>query len=302
MLSDVFYWLLNMSISASIAGCIVILLGKIQKIPRRVIQVLWVIPLFRMWIPFGMNSKYSLMSLLSHITTKSVTVYEGIADFSMMNSVMAADSYFPITYKVNLLKTVCQVAGIIWLIIMAVLLHFWSMVYVITKNEIKNASHLRDNIYLSDKVTSPAAYGILRAKIVIPEIYDEQNYPFTLLHENAHIERKDNLWRVIAIITASLHWFNPLSWIFLKIFLEQLELACDETVLAQCNETEKKEYAATLVRCAENTYLFASAFGGAKLRPRIDRILSYKKISVFSTVCFILFALMVCYVLMTNAA
>lgn len=58
MLADVFYWLLNMSISASIAGIAVFLLNKIPKIPRRIINILWAIPLLRMWIPIGMNSSF----------------------------------------------------------------------------------------------------------------------------------------------------------------------------------------------------------------------------------------------------
>jgi len=71
-------------------------------------------------------------------------------------------------------------------------------------------------------------------------------------HESAHIYRKDNLWRIIAVISASVHWFNPLIWLFLKKFLEDTELACDEQVLANCGEDEKKAYAMALVDCAES--------------------------------------------------
>ena len=57
----------------------------------------------RMVFPLGLNSPYSLMSLLSKITTKTIVVYQPADNvaFSMMNSVMAADTYFPTTYKVS---------------------------------------------------------------------------------------------------------------------------------------------------------------------------------------------------------
>jgi len=64
-----------------------------------------------------------------------------------------------------------------------------------------------------------------------------------------------------------------LIWLFLKKFLEDTELACDEQVLANCGEDEKKAYAMALVDCAESMGVFASPFGGAKIRVRIDRIL-----------------------------
>ena len=104
MLQEVFYWVFNMSIAAAITGVIVMLVRLVKKIPRRLAVFLWVIPFFRMTIPLGLSSPYSLMSLLSRITTKTIVVYQPADDvsFSMMNYVMAADSYFPITYKVNI--------------------------------------------------------------------------------------------------------------------------------------------------------------------------------------------------------
>jgi len=42
-----------------------------------------------------------------------------------------------------------------------------------------------------------------------------------------------------------------------KKFLEDTELACDEQVLANCGEDEKKAYAMALVDCAESMGVFA---------------------------------------------
>lgn len=302
MLSEVFYWLFNMSISASITGIIVLLLGRIKKLPRRMIHILWVIPFLRMWIPIGMTSKYSLMTLISKFTTKTVVVYDGTLDFAATNHIMAAEKYSPITYKVNMLDDLFLIASMVWVIIAVALMIFSIVIYVITKSELKDASNLRDNIYVSDKITAPAAYGVFRPKIIIQKGFELIDLQYILAHERAHINGKDNLWRIIAIFSASVHWFNPFAWMFLKKFLEETELACDERVLADCGEDEKKAYAKALVNCAESRNIYVSAFGGAKIRSRIDHILSYSKLSVISIISFTVFALAIGYVLLTNAS
>ena len=302
MPSEFFYWLLNMSISASIVGIFIVLLSKIRRIPRKIITLLWIVPFLRMWIPVGMNSEYSLMSLISKFATKTIIVYDGIARFSMMNSISLADTYFPVTYKVDLLENVFKIAAIVWLVIAAALVIAMLILYAVTKSELKDSRHMRDNIYISDKITSPAVYGIIREKIIIPSTYRNDDLKYILMHEQAHIKRKDNLWRIVAILTACVHWFNPLSWLFLKSFLANIELACDEAVLKKCTDSEKKCYANTLLNCAESKSLYASAFGGAKVRVRIERILSYKKLSTLSAIGFISLAVVVGYMLLTNAA
>ncbi|HKM32873.1 MAG TPA: M56 family metallopeptidase, partial [Oscillospiraceae bacterium] len=230
-----------MSIVASLSGLIVLLIRCVKRIPRRAFSVLWIVPFLRMWVPVGIGSSYGLMSLISRFTTRTVVLYDSFekATLSMTNSLMAANSYFPITYKVNLLENVFRVASAIWIIVFIALLITFTIIYAITQNELRDSQHFQDNIYISDKITSPAVYGIIRPKIIIPLGYENRDMTFLLLHENSHISRKDNLRRVIAFLTASLHWFNPLTWVFLKHFLADLELSCDEKVLAKCAEDQK---------------------------------------------------------------
>ena len=254
-----------------------------------------------MWLPIGLGSKYSLMSLFSKVTTKTIVIYQGSESFTMMNSIMAANSYFPITYKVRLLDDLFCIAAVIWIILAVAILIACGIVYGITKKELQSALHIRDNVYQSEKVTAPAVYGVFRPKIVLPLGVEAADHPYIHAHENAHIRRNDNLWRIVAFATTAIHWFNPFAWIFLKHFLSETELACDESVLSQCGEHEKKLYALALVSCAENKNALVSAFGGAKIRVRINTILSYKKLSLVSVVAFVAFACAVAYVLLTNA-
>ena len=303
MLQEVFYWIFNMSITAMITGVIVLIIRSIKKIPRRITVWLWLIPFLRMIVPIGLDSKYSLMTLLSRVTTKTVVIFQPAEDisFSMMNQLMAANGYFPITYKKNILEKVFGVASVIWVIIAVSILMTLAAIYIWTLYEMKDSVHLKDNIYLSNKIESPAVYGIIRPRIILPYSYEKTDIRFVLMHEKMHIRRADNLLRIFAFAITALHWFNPLAWIFLKKFLSDLELSCDECVLLEVGEWQAKEYARSILDCKKGKNVFASAFGGAKIRSRIENILSFKKMTVLSFVSFLSLVVVICYVLLTNA-
>ena len=303
MLHEVFYWAFNMSITATAAGVIVLLLRRIKKIPKQITVCLWWIPFLRMVIPIGYNSPYSLMSVLHRITTKTVIVYQPKEEvaFSMLNSVRAADTYFPITYKINRLQTVFTVGAVIWLVGALAFLLLLLILYVALLREAKGAMEKQDGIYFSDTAKTPAVYGIIKPKIILPSFYREKDTTFIVLHEKIHIKRLDNLWRMLALMITSVHWFNPMCPLFLKCFFSDLEQACDACVLSKVGEGKKKEYAKALLMCKENEKKMICGFGGAKMRTRIENILSFKKMTWFSCTAFLMWMSVVFYVLLTNA-
>ncbi len=303
MFGEICYWLINMSIVASFMGLIVMLIRKIRFIPRRVSVFLWVIPFLRMTVPVGINSPYSLMTLVSKLTTKTVTVYQPTEDIALSysNTIMAAESYSPITYKADFLATVFAVAGFVWIVAALALLIAVTIIYISTKKAVADSRLFESNVFFSGKVDSPAVYGIFIPRIIIPESYKDMDLEYIIRHEKTHIRRLDNLWRIIGFITASVHWFNPLSWIFLKAFLTDIELACDEMALSVYDAEQRKEYARTLLECSQSKSLLVSAFGGAKVRTRIENVLSYKKMTVFSAAGFTLLVLVIIFTLITNA-
>ena len=60
-------------------------------------------------------------------------------------------------------------------------------------------------------------------------------------------------------------------------------------------------YAGALLDSRQGTTVFASAFGGAKMRTRIENILSFKSLSWLSLVVFAVLLVAIFYVLLTNA-
>ena len=302
MLQELFYWVFNMSITAAITGVIIMLLRLVKKIPRRLTVFLWIIPFLRMVFPLGLNSPCSLMSLLSKITTKTIVVYQPADNvaFSMMNSVMAADTYFPITYKVNIFEKVFDIASVIWIIVFLAIVLMMMVIYSTTLREMKDAAHLRNKIYLSEKIITPAVHGIIKPKIILPASYKDKDIELIIQHEEMHICRADNLWRILAFLIVAAHWFNPLCWVFLKLLLTDLELSCDECVLARLGDNRAKEYALSLLESRQGATVFASAFGGAKIRTRIENILSFKKLTWLSLAVFVALIAVVFYVLLTK--
>ncbi|HYF82317.1 MAG TPA: M56 family metallopeptidase [Clostridia bacterium] len=301
MLCEIFYWVLNMGIIGSVAGLVVLSLRKIKALPRFAVYVLWALPLIRLWLPFGIANEYSLLSLISRFTTKTVVIWEELPQLTTTNSIMVANSYFPIEYKTDLLENVFNVASVVWIIVCCAAILTSLLLYIFTKSELKSAEPIKGNIYKSDRVTETAVYGVISPKIIIPAAIADKDIDYIILHEQVHIERRDNLFRVVAVITACVHWFNPLLWIFLKCFFADMELACDAKVLKCLNERQTKEYARTILTCASGKTFFASAFGGAKTKVRIENILSYKKLTLLSLLCFAALVAVIAVIIITNA-
>lgn len=226
MVAEVFYWVLNMSILGSIAGLIILLLRRIKRLPRFCVYLLWLAPLFRLWLPLSVSGRYSLMSLISQFATKTVVIYDpsGLPPVVMSNFTLAAKDYFPIVYKTNVLESAFNISGFVWIVVFCALIIAAALLYYFTKSEIKSAVHISGNVYRCASVASPAVYGVFRPKIIIPENVSKESLKYILLHENVHLKRKDNLLRCIAVVTACIHWFNPLAWLFLKYALEDMEL------------------------------------------------------------------------------
>ncbi|MFN2240270.1 MAG: M56 family metallopeptidase [Thermoanaerobaculia bacterium] len=81
-------------------------------------------------------------------------------------------------------------------------------------------------------VTAPSVVGILRPFIVLPatavDDLEEDETRGVILHEMAHIARKDNLLRLVETAIVTVYWFNPLVWMVRSRCDLERERACDE--------------------------------------------------------------------------
>jgi beta-lactamase regulating signal transducer with metallopeptidase domain len=80
----------------------------------------------------------------------------------------------------------------------------------------------------------PVCWGVLSPKILLPfgsGGWTPERLRAVLLHEAAHVERRDGLFLILARVACALHWMNPLSWGILRRLSVDAEAACDSAVL-----------------------------------------------------------------------
>jgi beta-lactamase regulating signal transducer with metallopeptidase domain len=133
-------------------------------------------------------------------------------------------------------------------------------------------------IRILDGLNCPVAAGIIRPLILVPPAWHEWSPDLrktVIAHESAHHARRDPLWRALAAVTCTLHWFNPLVWWMAARLAEQCEYACDERVVK--NGKPVKGYArdlcdvASVCRAPATTLAMASHRG---LEGRVRRMLA----------------------------
>jgi len=83
--------------------------------------------------------------------------------------------------------------------------------------------------------TVPLTWGFWKAVVLLPSQADSwsaERRRAVLLHELAHVKRRDCLVRVCARIAGALHWVNPLVHLAVRRLHAEQEAACDDVVLA----------------------------------------------------------------------
>src|SRR5262249_14114445 len=81
----------------------------------------------------------------------------------------------------------------------------------------------------------PLVWGFLRCRLMLPAAaghWGDEQLRSVLLHELAHIKRRDPLARLLAQIACALHWINPLVWLAGWRLGVECERACDDLVLS----------------------------------------------------------------------
>lgn len=84
-------------------------------------------------------------------------------------------------------------------------------------------------------------------KSTSPVGLDPQDRPYVLLHEQAHLRRRDHLTKPLAWLALCLHWCNPLLWLAYRLFCRDLETACDQAVIRRFGAKDTAQYAAALL-------------------------------------------------------
>lgn len=321
-MADIFLKVVNMSISACwIIFAILLLRIILKKAPKWVNCVLWGIAGLRLVMPFSLESIFSLIpsaefipqelvhshssvdvngtEILNYVGNNPVWFELGISDGSLVfNEITAPDCN-----HVNPLLITTYIASIVWVIGIVALLTHTLVSFIRLKGKIGTAVLLRDNIYQSETITSPFVLGIIKPKIYLPFDMNEQDMEHVIAHEQAHISRKDHLWKPLGFLILKIHWFNPLVWLGYILLCRDIELACDEKVVKELNNEQRADYSQALLSCSVNRRMVAAcpvAFGEVGVKNRVKSVLNYKKPAFWLVIVAIVISIVVAVCFLTN--
>lgn len=129
----------------------------------------------------------------------------------------------------------------------------------------------------SPYLASPCLVGWLRPAVLLPESDSALPLRDVLIHELAHVRRRDCLWNLLRRVAEALFFYQPLLWILTRRLETTAEEVCDDYVVQLGGNRE--EYARSLVDLAELCLVPVGAAGVAMvslrsiLARRVRRIL-----------------------------
>lgn len=308
----VFLHFFNLSVMAGWMVLAVLLLRLcLKKAPRWITCVLWGLVALRLLVPFTVESPISL------IPTAETVVSGDAADTSapIVNSGMAAidkplndwlqtpllpsdtdagettvnpkpPEQKPLGDTDETVKTVSRmeralsIAAPVWLVGIGLMLAYELVSVLRVRRRVLDAVLLRDNVWQSDRVSSPFIFGLFRPRIYVPYHLEESVLEQVLSHERAHLHRRDHWIKPFAFTLLAVYWYNPLLWVGCVLLCRDIEVACDERVVRGLDEDTRRQYATALLQCGVERRSIAAcplAFGEVSIKQRIRSVLNYRK-------------------------
>ncbi len=314
---------LNMSITGSyIILAIILIRLLLKKAPKIFSYCLWAVAGLRLLFKFSFSSVISIFNLFSVPAEKSAIKGTTVNNFvpedigllpvpKISSGIPAADTIInpilpeaTVTSSINPMQIITAVASVIWIIGMIAMAVYGIVSFIKVHKNIEFATKLDGNVFECEKIKSPFVFGIIKPMIYLPCGMDEKQREYVVLHEKTHIRRLDHIIKIISFAVLTLHWYNPLVWLGYSLMIRDMEMSCDEKVLKNMNENDKKSYGLTLVSVGSSRRFAASAplsFGENVVEERIVNILKFKKSKVAVIVLCLIACIAVAAVCLTNA-
>ncbi|HEX2946454.1 MAG TPA: M56 family metallopeptidase [Clostridia bacterium] len=282
--------LLNSTIMASILFFLILFVKRAFKnrLSAKWHYFIWFIFILRLAVPYVAYSPLNLSDLFK-VNTESYSIQTSEpqtphdisiskdsktpANLNTKNSETVEKTNF--LASLNRLEVDYRLLFLIWLVGVIVLslysfmfnVYFWSKVkngkafteqnIIGLLEECKEELGVKTNvsIILTSGVSIPAIFGVTRPWLLMPENVlarlKHEKLRFVILHELAHLKRRDIAANWLAFILQIIYWFNPLVWIAFNRMRLDRELSCDEAVLMHLGPDDSKKYGHTILDMAE---------------------------------------------------
>ena len=311
-MSTVFLKIVNMSISASwLILAVLVLRLVLKKAPKWVSVLLWGFVGLRLMCPFSLESALSLIPSAQTVSPDIMLdwtpeISTGISSLDQAVNPVITQVFAPQPIaSANPLQILIPVSANFWLLGTLLLLGYAAISYWRLCRKVATAVRLEDNIYQSEFAGSPFVLGIGKPKIYLPYALEAESRAAVIAHEKAHIARKDHWWKLLGFLLLSVHWFNPLVWLAYVLLCRDMELACDEKVIAGFSNDEKADYTQALLHCSVSHFKVAAcplAFGEVGVKARIKAVLHYKKPAFWVVLVAVVLCLAVAVCFLTDPA
>ena len=290
--------LFNMSLTGAIAIiCILLLRLLLKRAPKVISYALWIVVLFRLLCPVSITSNLSLFGLLDAPSTNTVTgtssmeyVPENIVHTEFPEVAIPVPGVSEIInstlpqgqeqFVADPLEAPVAIGTYVWLLGVMGMAVYSVISYVRLKRKLLIVSPLQENIWLADEINTPFVMGLIRPRIYLPSDTEEHQMPYLILHEKHHIRRGDHIFKTLAFLALSLHWFNPLVWAAFVYANKDMEMSCDEAVVKKLGDHILADYTASLLSLATGKTIIAGvplAFGEGDTKGRIRNLAHWKK-------------------------
>lgn len=293
-MKSLFLSVVNMSITGSYV-ILFILLARLllKKAPKKYSYALWAAAAFRLCCPVTFRARFSLFSLKPFEMSAAQPPSGGLTYLppdigaqpvpQIATGIPAANAVInPVIMDGTLHRATMaelQTAGtLLWLAGILALLLWAGYSALRLHRSLGTATRLEEGIWQSEQVRSPFILGLRHPKIYIPYGLDDTTLQYVLEHERYHLRHRDHLVRAFGYGLLTLHWFNPLCWLAFHLMSRDMELRCDEAVLA--GDTDRADYSTVLLSFAANRRMplpSPLAFGETGVRQRIKNALRWRK-------------------------
>lgn len=282
MIAKVFVYILNMSLSAVWLILAVIAVRLIfKKLPKKFRIILWGIVALRLVIPNLPGSPVSLVPSSQVITPDyssggSVSINSGIYSVDIVADKITDSSAFS---SVDM-TAFNDVFAYIWFIGAVGIMIYAVISYISLKRKVSTAVLMNENVYECDSVSSPFVFGLIKPKIYLPFNISPADRGCVILHENAHIRRRDHITKTAGFFIAAAHWFNPFVILSFVLLCRDIELACDESIIINMDKEQRADYMQALFNLGvkkSRISICPLSFGEITVKERIKSVMNGKK-------------------------
>lgn len=282
--------ILSLSTTASfLMVAVIVLRFVLKKAPKGMRYFLWAMVGLRLLFPFEIESPFSVLpskNELQSVSTPSTTVSVNTAPVLENEGV-----------------SVLEVLAYIWLAGAVLMLLYMLISFVRVHLMVRESVKYKDGIYLCDHVNSPFVLGVIKPKIYLNSEMSKRDMNLIIAHERTHIKHFDNIWKPLGFVLLCVYWFNPLCWVSYFLFVKDIELFCDESVVKNLSEQDKKNYSYALLSCSMSKNIVTAcplAFAENSVKTRVKNILSYKKPALYIIVISATLCVFTMLMFMTN--